>query len=202
MLYLPPGCAHEGTSIGCCTTYSIGFRAPSAQELGTAFLDHLRDQLRLEGMYADPDLKPQRHPAVIPPAMMRKVQHMLGGLKPGRADLRSFLGTYLSEPKSHIVFTPPRTPSGADRFRRALQEHGARLDPRSLMLFDASRIYINGEASVVPPVERRLLRALANRRALAPAATLPDTLCSLLYRWYRDGWLLIGTQHGRYRNAP
>ena len=107
MLYLPPGCAHEGTAIGRCVTYSIGFRAPSAQELGTAFLDYLRDNLRLEGMYTDPGLKPQRHPAAIPPAMPLEVERMLARVNSGRTDVRRFLGAYLSEPKPHIVFAPP-----------------------------------------------------------------------------------------------
>ena len=38
MLYLPPACAHEGVAIGSCFTYSIGFRAPSHQELVSQFL--------------------------------------------------------------------------------------------------------------------------------------------------------------------
>ncbi|MBC7621667.1 MAG: cupin domain-containing protein, partial [Candidatus Saccharibacteria bacterium] len=29
MLYLPPGCAHDGTAMGECMTYSIGFRQPN-----------------------------------------------------------------------------------------------------------------------------------------------------------------------------
>ncbi len=48
-----------------CTTYSIGFRAPSAQELGTAFLDWLRDSIALEGRYADPSLATSAEPARI-----------------------------------------------------------------------------------------------------------------------------------------
>src|ERR1700694_1357161 len=56
MLYLPPGYGHDGVAMAACTTYSIGFRAPSAQDLGTAFLDWLRDSIALEGRYVDPSL--------------------------------------------------------------------------------------------------------------------------------------------------
>ena len=63
MLYLPPHFAHDGVAVDACTTYSIGFRAPGANELAVAFLDFLRDELDLAGRYADPDLAPAREPA-------------------------------------------------------------------------------------------------------------------------------------------
>ena len=68
MLYLPPAYAHDGVAVDACTTYSIGFRAPSHTELAQAFLDHLRDRIDLSGRYADPDLRPAREPARIGPA--------------------------------------------------------------------------------------------------------------------------------------
>src|SRR5688572_24001005 len=39
VLYLPPRYAHEGVAVGECITWSVGFRAPAAQELGSRFLD-------------------------------------------------------------------------------------------------------------------------------------------------------------------
>ena len=41
MLYLPPHIAHDGVAEGECMTCSIGFRAPSAGELGAQFLYYL-----------------------------------------------------------------------------------------------------------------------------------------------------------------
>lgn len=196
MLYLPPGCAHEGTAIGACRTYSIGFRAPSAQELGTAYLDYLRDALRLEGMYDDPDLKAQRNPAAVPPVMARRVEHMLRKIRFRGTDVRRFLGEYLSAPKPQIVFSPPRAGLTARRFETAALRSGMRLDPRTLLLFDAAWMYVNGVAIAVPVPQRAALRALADRRTLAPGATLARALRSLLHRWYLHGWLLIGERHG------
>ena len=63
MLYLPPNVAHDGVALDACTTYSIGFRAPAAWELGAAFLEHLADTLSLDGRYADPGLAPAMRPA-------------------------------------------------------------------------------------------------------------------------------------------
>jgi ribosomal protein L16 Arg81 hydroxylase len=78
MLYLPPRCAHDGVAVGPCITYSIGFRAPHAQELGTRFLEFLQDRIRLDGIYSDPGLKPQRRPARLPDGMLQKARRTLG----------------------------------------------------------------------------------------------------------------------------
>ena len=44
MLYLPPHIAHDGVAEGECMTASIGFRAPSTQELTGQFLYHLAER--------------------------------------------------------------------------------------------------------------------------------------------------------------
>src|SRR6187455_706932 len=48
MLYLPPSSAHDGVALDACTTYSVGFRAASHNEIAQGFLDHLRDELALD----------------------------------------------------------------------------------------------------------------------------------------------------------
>ncbi len=116
MLYLPPHCAHDGVALDACTTYSIGFRAASANELATAFLDFLRDELDLPGRYADPDLAPTRTPAAIDPAMRRRCERMLRGIRWNRATIARFLGCWLSEPKPNVVFDPPDAPLARGAF--------------------------------------------------------------------------------------
>ena len=54
MLYLPPNYAHEGIAVGECMTYSIGFRAPSFQELGESFLQFMADSPFLENTSLQP----------------------------------------------------------------------------------------------------------------------------------------------------
>ena len=85
MLYLPPHYAHEGIAIGECMTYSVGFRAPSYQELGEAFLQFMSDSIALPGRYGDADLKPTKHPAEISRDMLTQIAadeppHWLGSL--------------------------------------------------------------------------------------------------------------------------
>ncbi len=111
LLYLPPDHAHEGVAVDTCTTYSIGFRAPSAQELGTAFLDWLRDNLDLGGRYADPDLSATGEPARIGTRMQAQCGAMLAAMRWDHSTVQRFLGCHLTEPKSTVVFDRPPRPA-------------------------------------------------------------------------------------------
>jgi 50S ribosomal protein L16 3-hydroxylase len=191
MLYLPPSFAHDGTAVDACMTYSIGFRAPAANELATAFLDWLRDGLGLAGRYADADLRASGEPARIGTTMQQRCATMLAAVRWDRDDADRFLGTYLSEPKTTVFFSPPAPALSFGSFRAAARRHGARLDPRTLFLYDDRRLFVNGLAQRWPAAGARLLRRLANERALpatALARATPKT-ARLLYDWYRDGYL-------------
>ena len=57
VLYLPPGVPHHGVAVGAdCTTWSIGFRAPSNLDVLDVFSEILLDNLPLE-RFTDPPLK-------------------------------------------------------------------------------------------------------------------------------------------------
>ena len=107
MLYLPPDYAHDGVAIDECMTYSIGFRAQRYQELAEAFLDHLRDKLDVPGRYADPGLRATHTPARIDAAMQRQVARAMTTIRWNAGDVARFLGRYLTEPESEVVFTAP-----------------------------------------------------------------------------------------------
>ncbi len=191
MLYLPPRLAHNGVALSECMTWSVGFRAPSHQEIASAFLDYLQEGLNIEGRYADPDLEVPSHPAALPAAMIERLGAVIDGIRWSRDDIVDFLGRYLSEPKPNVFFEPPRRAMGRERFTDKVGTEGLRLDPRTRMLFHGSTFYINGERLVVPVANRRVLVELADRRALPPKA-LPDTLLAVLYDWYKSGYLWPG----------
>lgn len=189
MLYLPPRLAHWGIAVGACMTYSIGFRAPSAQELATQFMVFMQDRVKLPGLYADPDLRPQAHPAEIGRQMVGRVADMLRGVSWNDGDVADFLGTYLTEPKAHIVYDPPRRVS-IEKFRERVGKHGVRLDLRSQMLFHGEHVFINGESvSVASGEARRLLTELADTRRLPPMGDVDETALHWLHQWYHAGYL-------------
>jgi 50S ribosomal protein L16 3-hydroxylase len=190
MLYLPPRLAHWGIAVGECMTWSVGFRAPTAQELATQFLAYLQDQLHMDGMYADPDLQLQTHPAEISEQMLGKVQEMLRGIRWDSDDVARFLGCYLSEPKPHIVFDrPPRI--GLGRFREKLAKKGVRLDLKSQMLFHGACLFINGELVEAENATLSCLAELADRRYLPASSTLTERAVELLHQWHGAGYLSL-----------
>ncbi|MDX5363420.1 MAG: cupin domain-containing protein [Pseudazoarcus pumilus] len=187
MLYLPPRFAHEGTAIGECTTYSIGFRAPQARELGAGFLSWMAERVSLPGMYTDPDLTLQDNSAELGDTMVDRVADMLNGIRWSREDVAAFLGDYLSEPKPSVFFVPPDEPLSRKRFAAALAQHGFMLDPGTLMLFRDGCFHLNGERLDIGKADATLLAGLAHARRLPPDSTLPDGTLDLLYRLYCDG---------------
>ncbi len=189
MLYLPPHCAHNGIAEDDCMTYSIGFRAPAYQELAEQFLVHLQDRIAVDGMYADPDLKKQRHPSEIGAAMLHQVEQAINQVRWDKEDIANFLGCYLSEPKPHIFFDAPKRPLSPAKFLQAIQSQGAALAPKSQMLCHAGWIFMNGEAHRPDRRDYLLLRALADDR-VSPALTNCKTeAIELLYQWYLDGYI-------------
>ncbi|MBI3524634.1 MAG: cupin domain-containing protein [Betaproteobacteria bacterium] len=196
LLYLPPQWAHDGTAVGACMTFSIGFRAPPAQELAEQFLMHLQDRIALPGRYHDADLRLQKHSAEIGAAMIDQVSEMLARIRWNRATVRDFLGCALTEPKPHVCFTPPRPPLSLPRFAARCFKRGVRLDLKTQLLFSATHFFINGEACGVPGVsgvprgDLSTIRQLADQRRLADGVKLSEALLDLLYAWYRDGFLM------------
>jgi 50S ribosomal protein L16 3-hydroxylase len=194
MLYLPPGWGHEGTAIGACQTYSIGFRAPGGIELSAAFLDFLHERGFADTPYGDAGREPARHPALIDPHMIDHAVRILGSIRWNRADVADFLGRYLSEPKQHVVFHPPGRLRGRAAFMRRLASAQVRLDPRTRMLAQGARIYANGTGFSVDRRARAALHELADRREVAGARVAHPPAADLIFDWYRQGFLVVGTK--------
>jgi 50S ribosomal protein L16 3-hydroxylase len=189
MLYLPPNYAHDGVALDTCTTYSIGFRAPSANELATAFVDWLRDMINIEGRYADPSLKATLEPARIAASMRRRCASMIGRIRWSEDDVARFLGGYLSEPKPHVVFSPPPLRKSPRRFADLARRRGLHLDWRTLLLYDEDRLYINGSLHPWPRSGAATIKRLADARGLAAADVGRGAANDLLHQWYCDGFL-------------
>ena len=177
MLYLPPHVAHWGIAIGDCMTYSIGFRAPSAQELAAEFLNYLQESRTLSGMYADPNLALQEHPAEIGDGMIKQVSSMLDGLKWSDADVADFLGQYLSEPKSHVVFDAPKNIT-LQTFEKHMKLHGIQMSFKSQLLKVGNIYYLNGEAVDCDVGAEGLMTKLSDFKLLRPEEFLQESKLS------------------------
>jgi 50S ribosomal protein L16 3-hydroxylase len=193
MLYLPPQLAHNGVALTDCMTWSIGFRAPKAEEIVNQFLTYLQDKLELPGMYSDPTLKHQKHVAEIPSAMLDWADKTIrAAARWDKSDITDFLGRYLSEPKSHVFFDPPTRPKSLAAFAKTIEKHGVALDSRSQMLFRGNAFFINGERLEASPGITSMLIKLADKRYLEPGDCTHEQsseMITLLHLWYQAGYL-------------
>lgn len=195
MLYLPPGWAHDGIAVGPCFTYSIGFRAPSRGEIAREFLGFLQERVDFDGTYADRGARPARHAAEIPAKMIEHAVAAARKIRWTRQDVSRLLGSFLSEPKPHVVFPRPRA-LAPSRWASRLRARGLTLDARSRMLFRGPDFFLNGERVAASPRERGLLARLADERSLPAGARVPRSLERRLHAWYDAGWVRLGTRNG------
>ncbi|MFY7982479.1 MAG: JmjC domain-containing protein [Limnohabitans sp.] len=186
MLYLPPKYAHDGVAENECMTWSIGFRAPQKGELARELLQGLADEAfdgLGDALYRDPQQLAVSSPAAIPQALGDFARQVVDQAVQNPDLLGSLLGEYLTEPKSNVWFE-------ASASEPALSA-GVQLDRRSKMMYDQKHIFINGESFRVAGKDARLLRVLADDRALSAMALRslsPDAKEALL-DWAHAGWL-------------
>ena len=185
MLYLPPRWAHDGVAEGDCLTATIGFRAPAQEEVGSEVLQRMLDGLDdcEEGRrYRDPSQPATEQPARIPAPLAAFAAEAVRRLVDDPQSLDCALGEWLSEPKPQTWFdTVDTLPGGC----------GVALDRRTRMLYDERHVFINGESFVASGRDARLMRQLADARALdaASVARLSADALELLQSWAFQGWL-------------
>ncbi len=199
MLYLPPSWAHNGIAeTDHCVTWSIGFRTPSNQELLDAYLDDLRDGLKVEGRYTDSQRQAtdQNTFAAIDAPLQAAFGKILrtnlsAAIQP--TALNEFIGRYLSQPKSHVTFEPPESDLTFSRFIRRVLAKGLVLDLRSRLLYDDGHFYLNGEMLNIAKSDRAIFVQLANHRALGPSTltAASNTALGLFHRYWRRRYFQI-----------
>ena len=188
LLYLPPGWRHDGVALEPCFTYSIGFRAPRGRELGAAFLDWLHERGLPDASFGDADLAPAAAPARVPADMISFCEAVLARIDWTRGDVRRFLGEYLSTPKPHVVFAGNRAGISPTR---ALTRSRVRLDAKTQLLYSGRWFFMNGESFTLPAGEARVLKVLADRRAIRGTSLAGSPLATRILQWHRSGYLHV-----------
>ena len=176
-------------------TWSIGFSAPTNEQLVHNFLAFLGIDAKAEGMYEDPDLGLQKRPADLVDATVNRVQSALEELRWDRERVATFSGRLLTGPKDSVVFVPPRQPVAIEAFGRRLAATGVlQLTRCSRMLFRGERIFLNGDEHRVAGALQTAMQTLADDRAVRLPLTsgrLHDDEVALLHDFYLRGFVVI-----------
>ena len=99
MLYLPPQYSHHGIAIGECSTYSIGFRAPTVTEM----LDDLTTELISKGdsndVLTDPLLTPEMATQPISSEYLQQIRSLLNQTLNDDELLLNWFAQFMTQPK-------------------------------------------------------------------------------------------------------
>ena len=201
MLYLPPGVPHHGIAEDPCLTFSVGMRAPSADELMGDYIDTLAAEADESVRYTDPDLAPPEDPNEIDAAAMARVVEALNALRFRDPDrLGDWFGRFITRYRSVDVVAGDGEPPSRIEVEWSLQRGGGVLQrhPFSRMAWrraaDGARLYVSGQDFPLPPADARRIAASeridgALYAALSPAGR--DAVHALLlagsYQWLPEG---------------
>lgn len=193
MLYLPPRYAHDGVAEGECMTYSIGFRAPARTELAQELLLRMAEDAGDDApplLYRDARQEAVAEPAAIPEQLQAFAREALQRTLAEPLALERALGEYLTEPKPNVWF---------EEGDASVMPEGVALDRRTRMLYDTHHVFINGESYRAAGRDAKLMRRLADLRALESRdlARASDDALELLSSWCDAGWV-----HARTGKKP
>lgn len=184
ILYLPPRYAHDGIAIGECMTYSIGFRAPSQNDLARELLMRLSDETEnLDALlYQDSRQEAVERAGAIPKSLQTFAQDALDKALKDPLALARVLGELLTEPKANVWFEECKVSKLPKQLR---------LDRRSRMMYDDKHIFLNGESWRANGADANLMHHLADQRALTndQLQTASPGAKDLLLNWCSLGWM-------------
>ncbi|WP_323750679.1 cupin domain-containing protein [Marinobacter sp.] len=196
MLYLPPGVGHHGVAKDDCITLSIGFRAPTIDDLLTGFTDFLCNQEKAAEHLGDPDLKVQDNPGTIAPEVIDRLDQVIREQISDRRKLALWFGQYTTAPKSLDIVVPAEEPATAEDLAAAIGageqlrwNEGSRfayheLEGETALFVDGEQYLLKGDAQPMAPL--LCANARIDPAKLAIHAN-DDALLGLLTRLYNQG---------------
>jgi len=209
MLYLPPRYAHDGMAEASaasdgkaqdCMTYSIGFKAPVAQELAAELLHRLAEfsEDRLEQpnsnktstIYRDGGQAATDTPAQLPDNLVSFAKKAVHDALRDPLALGCALGEIMTSLKPKVWFND----AGAEPFLNM----GLFLDAKTRMMYDSEHVFINGESYRAKGADAMLMRRLADQRHLSARAAGKASLAAfaLLEDWQAAGWIHVLKESG------
>jgi len=148
MMYLPPGVAHHGVSLGESISYSVGYRATSHHDLLNDFMVFITEDLAIDKTYRLTDLSLQKNPNEIKPAAISQLRDIFTEyLNPNHPALESWFGRFVSDPKAN--YDSYSENDNVDSFEQLLSYPTLYRHPASRFAFirknDASQLFVDGE---------------------------------------------------------
>ncbi|WP_158587077.1 cupin domain-containing protein [Motilimonas pumila] len=197
ILYIPPGCPHEGYAVEAALNYSVGFRAPDQKELLNDFTDHLLQQEACWQRYSDPELTQANLYGEISRHESDKLSTLLQSLINQPEVILPFFGQHFSSSNHELDILPLTQEMTADTLHSALLEGAiVRKVPGLKFIYLAQRpnsIFVAGEQYDVSNNQSQYYRNLCNPEV--QQADIDEILASndakTLLTWFTLGYLFL-----------
>lgn len=142
ILYLPPKIAHWGVALDDCMTFSIGFRAPSNEEILHRYVEERLTRLN-PARFKDQEIN-LSDVNCIPQAAIQQVRDLLLQALDNEDAIAAWFGRYMTQPRYDLLSDNKEVIlNGASLIRNPASRLGYSLTPSKVLLF------VNGEEWLV-----------------------------------------------------
>ncbi|MBR9727820.1 JmjC domain-containing protein [Shewanella intestini] len=166
ILYIPPGFPHCGETLTTAISYSMGFRAPSQQEVLTELADYFIDNN--EGQQRFTSTQEPEMAGVVPTSHQQGIMALLASLANDPQAYQTMLGKLLSKNRFELDVCEIDAEMDAETLIDAL-EHGAqllRIGGLKVLCLEGdnqSRLFVNGEMMTMPNSQTDILNTLTQQ---------------------------------------
>ncbi|WOH38335.1 cupin domain-containing protein [Thalassotalea fonticola] len=171
LLYIPPNHPHDGVALDNSINYSVGFQAPSAQELISAFADYQLDNHLFEQRFDDSKRVVTETPEEMHEADFELLNSVMNSAFKNETVMQDFLGKYLTSVHHTLNLLVPVEPLSIELIKEILAD-GEELYPvlgLKCILVNQPKIkilFINGENYPVDTDTLELAKLLASKKPL------------------------------------
>ncbi len=204
MLYVPPRFAHKGVAMSDdCMTYSVGFRAPSREELIEGYAAHVLDELGDDDRYTDPCLSLPDNAGEIEAAALSRLHEMMAERMADRGAFARWFAGYATQPKNAEIDWQPEEQIIREELVQQLRSgHAIIRNPASRFAFirqdnGSLLLSVDGEC-IAPPKEcDALIEALCAVPRIEDVAKLAASpaAVSLIEQLHGQGSIALEDPH-------
>lgn len=178
MLYLPPGLAHYGVSLGEGMTYSVGFRAPAYRELISSWVDDVIALLPDSPRFSDPGLSVPAHHGEINAAARQQVRDILRQIFVDDEQMDRWFGRYISESEHTLLPVAGDSAISADGLLTRLRQTGMLCRSAAsryayILKEDRLWLYVDGDEYPLPARLADFAALLCDQRCYPIETLLP-----------------------------
>lgn len=182
LLYIPPNHPHNGVSIENSVNFSIGFQAPSSQELWSSFADKLIDKNSGEQRFSDPGRKKCQNNFSITQNDKQQLKAFMLAQLEQEEFYEQFIGQYLTQGHHALEILVPVHDIDENKLLDILSEPDILFMPvsglKAAIIDDTqATLFINGDSFPIDNQTLELAQQLAQQKPLTTKKIKSLTVC-------------------------